>query len=97
MTIAEISELIGLIITGVGLIFTLVKWIKELKDKKLKELIEKYMIEAEKSGQSGVAKKTFVIASVIQELKISSQGKIDSISKYIEDCIDFSKKINNKK
>ena len=97
MSIAEISELVGLVITGVGLIVSIVKLIKELKDKKLKALIEKYMAEAEKVDEwNGVAKKTYVIKCVLNDLGKWTEEKSQEISKYIEECIEFSKKINFK-
>ena len=97
MSTAEIIELIGIIITGLGLVFALIKWIKELKDKKIKELTEEYMIIAEDIGKTGAEKKAWVITRVLEALGTQAKEKADIVSKYIEDCIDFSKKINGKK
>lgn len=100
MSIAEISELIGLIATGFGLIVAVVGWvktiIKDIKDKKLKALIEEYMAQAEKISQDGATKKIFVITNVLENIKDKSKGMVEKIEAYIEKCIDFSKKVNAK-
>lgn len=100
MSIAEITELVGLISTGLGLIGMIVayvkKTIKELKEKKLKELIEQLMADVEVLAISGDLKKSKVLAEVQAKF---GEGKdiYEKASAYIEECIEFSKKINHKK
>lgn len=97
MSVAEIIELVGIVITGLGLIFAIVKWVKELKEKKLKELTEEYMKIAEEIGKTGAEKKAWVITRVLEALGTQAKSKAEMIGNYIEDCIDFSKKISGKK
>lgn len=96
MSVAEIIELIGIIITGAGLVFAIIKWVKELKDKELKRLTEEYMKIAEESGKTGAEKKAWVLTQVLKAIGTEAKSKADMVSNYIEDCIDFSKKINHK-
>ena len=78
MTIAEISELVGLIATGLalcGTIFAYVKKVvKDIKDKKLKALVEKYMAEAEQSPacKNGAEKLMYVLKSHYEDLACPS-------------------------
>lgn len=96
MTIAEIIELVGLIITGIGLAFSIYKWVKEVKQKDLKAIIEKAMIEAEKTGLDGNKKLEYVL-KILKAEYLDGYKKIEKFAKsYIEDCILFSKKINHK-
>lgn len=97
MTLVEISELVGLIFTGIGLILSLIKLIKELKTKNLKVEIEKLMVEAEKQEMSGKQKLNFVILG-LYEVYGSGFARLEQQARsYIEECIDFSKKVNGKK
>ena len=97
MSLAEIIELISLIFTGIGLVIAIYKWIKEIKDKDLKAIIEILMIEAEKTGLDGKAKREYVLEGLKKEYLGDSFKKIEKdASAYIEECISFSKKINNK-
>lgn len=102
MTITEIAELVGLIATGLGLIASVVayvrKVVKDIKEKRLQALIEKYMAEAEKSPacKNGAEKLMYVLHSLYSDYgkeyeKIEGQAK-----SYIEECIKFSKEINCK-
>ena len=101
MSIEEISLLIGLIASGLGLIATIIGWVKtaitQIKEKKLQKLIEEKMIEAEGKNLNGKEKKIYVVAQVIDYCKDYSKEMTDKISAYIEECIDFSKKVNAKK
>ena len=97
MSVAVISELVGLIITGVGLVFSIIKWVKELKEKDLKKIIEDEMVKAEEMGMSGEQKLKCVI-TVLYEIYGKGFKKHEEKAKaYIEECVAFSKKINNKK
>ena len=103
MSVAEISELVGLIVAGVGLIGTIVGWVKTLitnaREKKLQKYIEELMIEAEQSELSGEKKKEYVLfklVAYIQEIGGNAEKLIKQASDYIEKCIDFSKKVNSK-
>lgn len=96
MTIAEILELIGLIITGAGLLFAIYKYYKEVKSKDLKSIIEKAMIEAEKTGLDGKGKREYVL-NILKAEYLDGFKKIEKNAKnYIEECIAFSKHINGK-
>lgn len=102
MSITEIIELVGLIITGLGLVGTAIAYVlrivKDIKEKTLKARIEQYMAEAEKSPTctSGATKLMYVLHCLYADYgkdfeKIEGQAK-----EYIEECIDFSKKVNSK-
>ena len=55
------------------------------------------MIEAEQTGLEGKKKLEFVL-EVLKAEYLDGYKKIEKFAKsYIEDCIIFSKKINNKK
>lgn len=100
MTILEISELVGLIATGIGLVASILGWVNsvrmKLKEKKLKERVKELMVEIEGSQLSGAEKKQYVLMQLLKEYK----GNLDEITTkagaYIEECIAFSKKINHK-
>ena len=96
MSITEIIELISLIITGLGLIGSILGWVSEVKNKNFKELIEKKMTEAEELGLTNAEKKAWVISQVAEELKIKDTFDKVKISNYIEECIDFKNKLTNK-
>jgi len=101
MTMEEIGLLIGLISTGVGLIGTLyafaMRIVKDVKEKKLHALIEKAMIDAEQRDLNGV-EKLMCVLNVLENEYGKDYGKIESnAKKYIEECIDFSKKVNSNK
>lgn len=96
MSAAEIIELIGLIITGLGLVFSIYKWVKEVKEKDLKKIIEKLMVEAEKTGLDGKAKRQYVLEGLKKEY-LDGFVKIEKdASAYIEECVLFTKQINKK-
>lgn len=104
MTITEISELVGLIAVGLGLIGSIVGWVstlvKNIREKKLQKYVEMLMVEAEKSNLTGDQKREYVLTGLLhyaKELGGNLNAIIDKASAYIEDCIDFSKKINAKK
>ena len=97
MSITEISELVGLIITGIGFIISFVKWIKANNLAKMKSFIEEQMTIAEKQeGLSGAKKLNYVLLSCQEKYGKSFISLEDKIKSYIEECIDFSKKINSK-
>jgi hypothetical protein len=102
MSITEIIELVGLIITGLGLLGSIVAYVlrivKDVKTKKLQKLIEQYMAEAEKSPActSGATKLMYVLKSLYNDYGKDYEKIEDSAKAYIEECIDFSKKVNAK-
>ena len=100
MSITELAELIGLISAGVALLATIFGWVRtiinNIKDKKFKALVEEYMAEAEEKFTDGLTKKTYVIEKVIEHYGKDVKDIKDKASDYIEKCIDFSKKVNNK-
>ena len=103
MSVVEISELVGLITTGLGLVAAIVGWVRTLilniRDKKLQKYVEQLMIEAEATNLVGEQKKDYVLTGLLQyakEIGGNLNTLIDKASKYIEECIDFSKKINAK-
>ena len=97
MSAGEIIELIGLVMTGIGLIGSLIAWIKEVKEKHFKELVEKKMEEAEQLALSNVEKKLWVIKEVGLELHNLSKDLQEKVASYIEECIDFKNKLTGKK
>lgn len=103
MSVAEISELVGLIATGLGLVAAIIGWVRtlilNLREKKLEKYVEELMIEAEQSQLTGDLKREYVLTGIIKYAKIiggNLNTLIDKASKYIEECIAFSKKINSK-
>ena len=66
MTVAEISELVGLITACLGLIGMVVAYVrkvyKTIKEKNLKQFIEEQMALAEQSGKSGKEKLVDVLS-----------------------------------
>lgn len=102
MSITEIIELVGLIITGLGLIGSIVAYVlrivKDIKEKKLKARIEQYMAEAEKSPtcDSGAKKLMYVLHCLYGDYGKDYEKIEEQAKSYIEECIDFSKKINSK-
>ena len=101
MTITEISELVGLIATGFGLIVSIFVYVrrvfKDIKEKKLKAFIEEKIIEAEKrSDLNGSQKLVYVLSCLYEEYGKEYDKIIDNSKEYIEECIEFSKKVNNK-
>lgn len=99
MTVEEISLLVGLIATGVSLLGSIIKIIKDIKENSLKKLIEKLMVEAEKQNLTGDEKKNYVVNGVKEYAKkyaILGKDLFTKVSNYIEECIDFSKNINAK-
>ena len=101
MNIEEISLLIGLIASGLGLIASIIGWVRTavnyIKEKKLQKLVEEKMVEAESKNLNGQEKKLYVVSQVIDLFKDYSKGMTEKVSAYIEECIDFSKKVNAKK
>ena len=99
MSVQELSLLIGLIAEGVALVGTIVafakKVIKSIKETKLKQLIEETMADVEVLAVSGDIKKTKVLERVVKVYGESAEI-YKKASDYIEECIEFSKKINHK-
>jgi len=96
MSIAEISELVGLIGTLIAFIVSVIGWFKEKKWTKIKSFIEEKMIEAEKQELSGSNKLKYVLLACKEEYGKTFERLESSIRGYIEECINFSKKINHK-
>lgn len=97
MSITEISELVGLIITGIGFIVSAIEWVKAKNLAKMKAFIEEQMIIAEKQeGLSGTKKLNYVLLSCQEKYGKSFISKENEIKAYIEECIQFSKKVNSK-
>lgn len=97
MSITEITELILLISAGLGLVVSVFNWVKELKTSKLKTFIEEKMVEAESRGLSGEEKLKYVLDCSYEKYGKSFIKLEQSIINYIDECIEFSKKINYKK
>jgi len=99
MSMNEIYLLLGLIAEGVALVGTIVAFGKKiynyLKDKKLKQLVEEAMADVEVLAISGDLKKVKVLEKVTAVFG-EGKGIYDKASAYIEECIEFSKKINHK-
>lgn len=99
MTVQEISMLVGLIAEGVALVGTIIafgkKLYKRIKEIKMEKLIEEAMADVEVLAVSGDVKKMKVLERVIA---VFGEGKDikEKADKYIEECIEFSKKINHK-
>lgn len=96
MSIAEISELVGLITTAVAFIVSIIGWFKERKWNKVKSFIEEKMIEAEKQELSGTNKLKYVLLACKEEYGKVFEHLESKVRAYIEECIQFSKKINHK-
>ena len=100
MTILEISELVGLIATGLGLVATIVAYVKkiisDIKTKKLYAFLDQKIIEAESKNISGVLKLSWVIQELYGEYGKDANDIVEQAKAYIEECIDFSKKVNSK-
>lgn len=102
MTIQEISLLVSLIATGLGLLGTIFAYIKrivkDIKTKKLHAFIEREMAKAESEGNlNGATKLLYVLNSLYTEYGREYAHIEEEAKKYIEECIDFSKKINSNK
>lgn len=99
MSMNEIYLLLGLIAEGVALVGTIVAFGKKiynyLKDKKLKQLVEEAMADVEVLAISGDLKKVKVLERVTAVFG-EGKGIYEKASSYIEECIEFSKKINHK-
>jgi len=99
MSMNEIYLLLGLIAEGVALVGTIVafgkKIYKRIKELKMEKLIEEAMADVEVLAISGELKKMKVLERVTA---VFGEGKeiYDKASAYIEECIEFSKKINHK-
>lgn len=101
MSVAQISELVGLITACLSLIGMIVAYVrkvlKTIKEKNLKTFIEEQMIIAEQTGKKGNDKLLFVLSAIEERYGLKDFLKIEKEAKeYIEECIDFSKKINSK-
>ena len=101
MTIAEISELVGLITACLGLIGMVVAYVRKvyntIKEKNLKTFIEEQMIIAETTESSGKEKLCYVLNALEKRYGLKEFLKIEEQAKsYIEECIEFSKKVNHK-
>jgi len=104
--IALITALFGLIGTGVGTFFAIKNWITATKEKSAKEvwtmiteIADAAIKEAEKSGASGVDKKTAVINTVKASCKaagIDSDLFLDQLSDYIDQTIAFVNDMSKK-
>jgi len=99
MTMNEIYLLLGLIAEGVALVGTIVafgrKIYKRIKELKIEKFVEEAMADVEVLAISGDLKKLKVLERVTA---VFGEGKdiYEKASSYIEDCIEFSKKINHK-
>ena len=91
MSIAEIIELIILIIATIGMIASIVIAITKGK---LREFIIEKMEEAEKTGKSGKEKLEYVISAVKDKYRLTSL--MMNIRKFIEMIISATKNINSK-
>lgn len=101
MTVKEISELVGLITACLGLIGMIVAYVRKvyttIKEKDLKMFIEEQMAVAEKTEISGKEKLVMVLSAIEERYGLKEFMKIESKAKdYIEECIEFSKKVNHK-
>lgn len=102
MTIAEITELVGLISACIGLVGMVVAYVRKvytnIKEKNLKTFIEEQMAIAEQTETNGKEKLCYVLNALEQRYGLKEFLKIENQAKdYIEECIEFSKKINHKK
>lgn len=91
MTIAEITELIGLCVSIISLVATIVVSVKKGS---MRDFIIKKMEEAEASGKSGKDKLAFVVAEVAEKYRIMKVF-MDTRA-FVEKIIDATKKINSK-
>ena len=101
MSVAEISELIGLITACLGLVGMIVAYIKKvysnIKEKNLKAFIEEQIVIAENTETNGKEKLCYVLNALERRYGLKEFLKIEQQAKdYIEECIDFSKKVNSK-
>ena len=101
MTVAEISELVALITSILGLVGMVVAYVrkvyKTIKEKDLKKFIEEQMAIAERTEISGKEKLVMVLSAIEERYGLKEFVKIEKVAKdYIEECIDFSKKVNSK-
>lgn len=101
MTVAQISELVGLITACLGLVGMIVAYVKKvysnIKEKNLKVFIEEQMAIAEKTETNGKEKLCYVLNALEQRYGLKEFLKIEQQAKdYIEECIEFSKKVNHK-
>jgi len=101
MSITEIKELIALISTSIGLIVMVVAYVKKvytnIKEKNLKAFIEEQMVIAEKTEINGKEKLVMVLSALEERYGLKEFRKIEGKAKdYIEECIEFSKKVNSK-
>ena len=101
MTIAEITELVGLISACLGLVGMVVAYVRKvytnIKEKNLKTFIEEQMAIAEMTETNGKEKLCYVLNALEQRYGLKEFLKIEEKAKdYIEECIEFSKKVNHK-
>lgn len=90
----SLDTIITLIIAGISLIATIVGWVVEIRKGNLKKFVEEKMAEAEESGKDGKEKLNYVLEEVKAKYKV--KAFVDLAKKFIEDLIDFSKKVNGK-
>jgi len=101
MSVAEISELVGLITALLGLCGMIVAYVrkvyKTIKEKNLKVFIEEQMTIAEQTEMNGKEKLVLVLSALEKRYGLKEFIKIEKEAKdYIEECIEFSKKVNSK-
>ena len=97
--IALITGLVGLVTTGVGAFFTIKAFIKNMKEKSVKEqwaiimtAADAAMKEAEHSGKAGVEKKNMVIQMVSKTCDAAGLDIdlfLTQLNAYIDQSIDF--------
>ena len=79
---------------GITLLGTIFGLIKSIVNGNLKKFVEEKMAEAEATGKTGAEKYNYVINAVKEKYKLG--GFISLAKKFIEELIDFSKKVNSK-
>jgi len=101
-----ITSIVGLIGTGVGAFFAIKGWIKAFKEKDAKqkwatimEIADAAIVEAEKTGKKGKAKKEIVVEAVKAGCKaagINIDDFIDQLGAYIDQVIGFVNDFNGR-
>lgn len=91
MSVQEIVELVGL---GVTIIALIVSIIVAIVKGNLKDFITEKMKEAEASGKSGKEKLEYVIKAVKEKYKLATL--LIDVREFIEKIIDITKNINSK-
>jgi K+-sensing histidine kinase KdpD len=91
MSVQEIVELVGL---GVTIIALIVSIIVAIVKGNLKDFITEKMKEAEASDKSGKEKLEYVIKAVKEKYKLATL--LIDVREFIEKIIDITKNINSK-